>query len=218
MYVPSRGTHTTTKEAGSKTGMIVNFATNNVHGDKQESNMDLSRFPNKRRRRHLRAPRLSLFCLRSIHTVSSQKCWSIAHIKKMSALVSVRPGACLPHSTVIVRRWACPASSEVHADFVRKRACPSSSEVHADIARRKGCVQSFLLRSTQRRRRCTRGSCDSSEEATVDAEEDAGLGVWRACLSTPKETHNQRTTGANIPNCATPQSTASKHPELCATH
>ena len=147
-----------------------------------------SRFPNKRRRRHLRAP-----CL----------------------------------SPVIVRRWACPASSEVHADFVRKRACPSSSEVHADIARKKGCVQSFLLRSTQRRRRCTRGSCEeegkraiplpprkprSTQRKTLD------LGGWRACLSTPRETHNQRTTDANIPNCATPQSAASKHPELCATH
>ena len=83
-------------------------------------------------------------------------------------------------------------------------------------------MQSFLLRSTQRRRRCTRGSCEadpsSSEEAAVDAEEYAGLGEWRACLSTPRETHNQRTTDANILNCATPQSTASKHPELCATH
>ena len=86
------------------------------------------------------------------------------------ALVSVRSGACLPPSevhTVIVRRSACPASSEVHADFVRKRACPSSSEVHADIARRKGCVQSFLLRSTQRRRRCTRGSCEEEGKRAI---------------------------------------------------
>ena len=60
--------------------------------------------------------------------------------------------------------------------------------------------QSFLLRSTQRRRTCTRRGC----------EEEGKLGGWRACLSTPRETHNQRTTNANIPNCATPQSTAIK--------
>ena len=41
-----RGVHTRPpKEAGSKTGVIVNFATNIVHGDKQESNMDLLTFP-----------------------------------------------------------------------------------------------------------------------------------------------------------------------------
>ena len=63
-------------------------------------------------------------------------------------------------------------------------------------------MQSLFLRGSRGRRRGRRWTWEG----------------WRACLSTPRETHNQRTTDANIPNCATPQSAASKHPELCATH
>ena len=143
------------------------------------------------------------------------------------ALVSVRSGACLPPSkvhTVIVRRWACPVSSEVLADFVRKRACPSSSEVlmptlrggravcnpsssevHSDVAdvlaevvKKRASVQSLFLRGSRGRRRGRRWT----------------WGVESLSFH-PMETHNQRTTDANIPNCATPQSTASNTPTVC---
>ena len=241
----------------------MNFATNNVHGDKQENNMDLLTFPKQEEKTTPESTTLVTvllkkhpYCVKPAvvqhqkHVCQEQE--RILPVVAHEALVSVRSGACLPPSevhTVIVRRWACPASSEVHADFVRKRACPSSSEVHADIVRsfllRRRPVLSLSLRGTNRRcveegLRCNPSSTEvhndvvevplvhvrkravcnpsSSEEAAVDAEEDAGLGGWRACLSTPRETHNQRTTDANIPNCATPQSAASKHPELCATH
>ena len=152
-----RGVHTRPlKEAGLRTGVIVNFATNNVHGDKQENNMDLLTFPKQEEKTTPESTTLVTvllkkhpYCVKPA-VVQHQKhvCQEqdrILPVVAHEALVSVRSGACLPPSeihTVIVRRWACPASSEVHADFVRKRACPSSSEVHADIVRRKACPSS----------------------------------------------------------------------------
>ena len=150
-----RGVHTRPpKEAGLKTSVIVNFATNfsMFMVTNKKTTWTSSRIPNKRRRRHLRAPRLSLFCLRSIHTVSSQPWYNIKNMSAKNksgsaheALVSVRSGTC-PSLRSTNRR--CEEEG---------RVCnPSSTEGQSDVPRtceEEGGVQSFFLRGSRGRRR-----------------------------------------------------------------
>ena len=141
--MPSRGTYTTTTRGSLKTGVIVNFATNNVHGDKHENNMDLLTFPKQEEKTTPESTTLVTVLLKKhpycvkpavvqhqTHVCQEQE--RILPVVAHEALVSVRSGACLPPSevhTVIVRRKACPSSSEEVAEVVREKACPSPSEV-----------------------------------------------------------------------------------------
>ena len=64
---------------------------------------------------------------------------------------------------------------EVHTDGARRKACPSSSEVLADVVRKRACPS-------------------SSEVPSAVVDEAAGLGGWRACLSTPSGSDEKLTT------------------------
>ena len=118
---------------------------------------------------------------------------------------------------------ACPFSSEVPAVAVRRSACPFSSDLPAVAVRRSACHPSFEELVDVVRRKVEGANPSSSEVLAAVADKAAGLGGWRACLSTPNGSARKHTTNTrqvasssrymprcsatiqmhqNIPNCA----------------
>ena len=210
--MPSRGTHTTTKGGRLKDRRD------------RENNMDLLTFPKQEEKTTPERTTLVTvllkkhpYCVKPAvvqhqkHVCQEQE--RILPVVAHEALVSVSEVGSLSPSlrsthrhheeeglSFLLRRSRRSCEGEGLSLSLRgtNRRCveeglrcnPSSTEVHNDV------VEVPLVHVRER------AVCNpsSSEEATVDAEEDAGLGGWRACLSTPRETHNQRTTDASNPS------------------